>query len=108
MHTIKIEIDQKELNNLNLEILRETYEHYNKSSERRIPKWQEDSVKFENPRLQFLQMSIEEFSIAFATQLRKLIRRSNLQKLNLLVDNMHKIEITPSSTIEEIYENLKF
>lgn len=109
MPTIKLDVEQKHFHDLSLDILRETFELYNTGPEKRTPKWQEEVAKFENPRQQYMQMQVPEFTMAFANQLKKLIRNSpKVPAIVLTIDNLHKIEFTQSIRAEEIYEKLNF
>lgn len=117
MHSLKLEVEQKYIHDVDLEVLKAIYDAYHtgakpvKSNERAPPKgsWREGTKQFENPRLQYMSMDIDEFTMAFANQLKKLAKASStVDKITITVDGLHKFELKSYLSPEEIYEELNF
>ena len=117
MHTLKLDVEQKQLYGLDLEVLKEIYNMYHtgvkpaKVTEKAPPRgsWRESTRQFENPRTQFMSMDVEEYSMAFANALRKLIKASpKVEKIALTIDGLHKFDLKSYHMPEEIYEELNF
>jgi len=117
MHNLKIEVEQKYLYGLNLDVLKEIYNIYHIGAKpanlfEKAPargSWRESVRQFENPRAQFMSIDIEEFSMAFANQLKKLIKTSpNVDKITLTINGLHKFELKSYHMPEEVYEELNF
>jgi len=117
MHTLKLDVEQKFIHDLDLETLKAVYDAYDtsvkpvKAPVKEPPRgsWREGTKQFENPRLQYMTMSVAEFTMAFANQLKKLIKASpNVDKITLTIDNIHKFDLKSYHSPEEIYEELNF
>lgn len=117
MHILKLDVEQNQLYGLNIEVLKEIYGAYHtgpkpaKVLEKAPPRgsWRESTRQFENPRTMFMSMDIEEFSMAFANQLKKLIKASpKVEKIALTIDGLHKFDLKSYHMPEEIYEELNF
>jgi len=114
MHTLKVDVDQKHLYDLNQDVLRDLHKTYNvpqtpAPKKLTIPTWVDNAKQFENPRMPFMNLNVEMFSMAFATQLRKLSKLSpKVPTITLTIDNLQKFELRQYHTPEEIYDALNF
>ncbi|MFH0869202.1 MAG: hypothetical protein V1839_03170 [archaeon] len=121
MHTLKFDVEQKHLYDLNFEVLKEIHQLYHvpaagkagapaKVPARELaPKWLKDVEGFKNPRVPFMDITVDDYSMAFATQLRKLSKLSpKVPTITLTIDNLQKFDLRQYHTPEEIYDALNF